>query len=100
MNDEGVGVQPMLARVSMNFTFIGGGSLDGPIRRLQNAMSFNFYSNSELYDNRADRVEYDYDMELEMGGGGKGQLDTEASKFNNVGNYTNGELYYKGEQII
>ena len=98
MNDEGVGVQPMLARVSMNFTFIGGGSLDGPIRRLQNAMSFNFYSNSELYDNRADRVEYDYDMELEMGAVKKGEI--KSGDFHNVENYTDGDLYYKGEQVI
>lgn len=87
LNDEGVGVQPMLAQVSLNFTFIGGGSLDGPVRRLQNAMSFNYYSNSELYDNRADRAVYDYDRTLTMGGGGKGNLNLNDSKFRSVEMY-------------
>ena len=58
LNPEGAGVQPMLCRVNMNFNFIGGGDMAGPIRRLQNAMSFNYYANTRLYDNRADRVRY------------------------------------------
>ena len=87
LNDEGVGVQPMLAQVSLNFTFIGGGSLDGPVRRLQNAMAFNYYANTELYDNRADRVVYDYDINLTMGGAGKGQMNLDESKFHSVEMY-------------
>jgi hypothetical protein len=87
LNDEGVGVQPMLAQVSLNFTFIGGGSLDGPVRRLQNAMSFAYYSNTELYDNRADRAVYDYDINLTMGGAGKGQMNLDESKFHSVEMY-------------
>lgn len=87
LNDEGVGVQPMLAQISMNFTFIGGGSLDGPVRRLQNAWTSNFYSNSELYDNRADRITYNYDRGLTMGGAGKGNVDTANSY------YYSGEMY-------
>ena len=31
--------------------------MTGPVRRLQNAMSFNYYANTRLYDNRADRIE-------------------------------------------
>lgn len=54
---EGIGVQPLIANVSISFKFIGGGDLTGPVRRLQNAMSFNYYSNARLYDNRADRIE-------------------------------------------
>lgn len=87
LNDEGVGVQPMLAQVSLNFTFIGGGSLDGPVRRLQNAMAFNYYANTELYDNRADRAVYDYDINLTMGGAGKGQMNLDESKFHSVEMY-------------
>lgn len=87
LNDEGVGVQPMLAQVSLDFTFIGGGSLDGPVRRLQNAMSFSYYANTELYDNRSDRPEYDYDRSLTMGGGGKGNMVLDKSSFNNVAIY-------------
>lgn len=57
LNVEGAGVQPLIANVNLSFTFIGGGDLTGPIRRLQNACSFNFYSGTRLYDNRADRAE-------------------------------------------
>ena len=60
LNPEGNGVQPMLAQININFKFIGGGDLGGPIRRLQNAMTFNYYANSRLHDNRADRIEYNW----------------------------------------
>ena len=57
LNNEGVGVVPLIANVSITFNFIGGGDLTGPVRRLQNAMAFNYYANGRLYDNRADRIE-------------------------------------------
>ena len=57
LNNEGVGVIPLIANVTITFNFIGGGDLTGPVRRLQNAMAFNYYANGRLYDNRADRVE-------------------------------------------
>lgn len=50
MNPEGVGVQPMIAKVDLNFSIIGGASLDGPIRQLQNAVSFNFFANTSVYN--------------------------------------------------
>lgn len=56
LNPEGVGVQPMIANVSINFSFIGGSSLNGPINKLQNALSYNFFANTEVYDSRADRI--------------------------------------------
>lgn len=59
LNPEGIGVMPMFAKVSINFTFIGGSDLAGPIARLQNAVSFNYYANTSVYDNRAEVVEYD-----------------------------------------
>lgn len=74
LNPEGAGVQPMLCRVSINFTFIGGGDMAGPIRRLQNAMSFNYYANARLYDNRADRVKYNGDDIVE------GAIDWDVSR--------------------
>ena len=61
LNPEGTGVQPMLAQINISFKFIGGGDLGGPIRRLQNAMTFNYYANSRLHDNRADRISYKWD---------------------------------------
>jgi hypothetical protein len=59
LNPEGIGVMPMFAKVNIDFNFIGGSDLAGPIARLQNAVSFNYYANTSVYDNRAERVEYD-----------------------------------------
>jgi len=59
LNPEGIGVQPMIVNVDMSFKFIGGSSLAGPIARLQNAVSFNFFANTEVYDKRADKIEID-----------------------------------------
>lgn len=58
MNPEGIGMQPMFARISLNFTFLGGSDIEGPIARLQNAISFNFYANQSIYDDRADKTTY------------------------------------------
>lgn len=59
MNPEGIGVQPMLAKVSLNFKFLGGSDLCAPVSRLQNALSFNYYANQSVYDNRSDKGKYD-----------------------------------------
>lgn len=61
LNPEGIGVMPMMANVKINFVFIGGSDLAGPISRLQNAVSFNYYANTGVYDNRAEMVEYSGD---------------------------------------
>jgi outer membrane protein OmpA-like peptidoglycan-associated protein len=53
MNPEGIGIQPMIASVSMNFNIIGGMGLKEPVERLQNALSFNYYANTEIYDERS-----------------------------------------------
>jgi hypothetical protein len=49
LNPEGIGVQPMIAKIDLNFKFIGGSSLKGPITQLQNAVSYNFFANTALY---------------------------------------------------
>jgi hypothetical protein len=54
LNPEGIGVQPMIANVNMSFKFIGGSTLLGPINKLQNALSFNYFANTHVYDVRAD----------------------------------------------
>ena len=54
LNPEGAGVQPMIVNVNMNFAFIGGSSLDGPISKLQNALSANYFANTGLFDVNAD----------------------------------------------
>jgi len=53
MNPEGIGVQPMFAKVSLSFKMIGGMGLKEPVDQLQNALSFNYYGNTEIYDERA-----------------------------------------------
>jgi len=56
LNPEGVGVQPMIANVTLSFKMLGGSSLLGPINKLQNALSFNYYANTQVYDTRADYI--------------------------------------------
>ena len=56
LNPEGVGVQPMMAKVNLGITILGGQSLEGPISKLQNAVTFNHYANAGVYDDRADRA--------------------------------------------
>lgn len=73
LNTEGNGVQPMLCNVNISFKFIGGGDITGPVRRLQNAMSFNYYANTSFYDNRADRPEYEENLAT-MGGAGHNEM--------------------------
>jgi len=56
LNPEGIGVQPMIATVDLSFKMIGGQSLRAPINKLQNAVSFNFFGNTQVYDVRADKL--------------------------------------------
>jgi hypothetical protein len=73
LNPEGVGVQPMIANVTISFAFIGGSSLEGPINKLQNAVSYNFFANTEIYDARADRIKIGgKDKNLQSNDQGKG----------------------------
>jgi len=69
LNPEGIGVQPMIAKITLSFDFIGGQGLAGPIKQLQNALSFNYYGNTEIYDERSistDNKEIsDRDLQLE-----------------------------------
>lgn len=88
LNEEGIGVIPLIANVSMSFKFIGGGDLGGPVRRLQNAMSFNYYANGRLYDNRSDRMVYNWDDKT-CGALKGNELDTDRSYFYAAQNYKN-----------
>lgn len=65
LNQEGIGVQPMIANITMQFHFIGGSDLAGPINRLQNALSFNYYANTGVYDNRSEEIKYNEQGEPE-----------------------------------
>jgi hypothetical protein len=64
LNPEGVGVQPMIANISLGIKLIGGQSIKGPINRLQNALSFNFYSNTEFYDLRSDYISTENEVKI------------------------------------
>ena len=57
LNPEGIGVQPMIANIQLGFNFIGGEGLKEPIDKLQNALTFNYYANTEIYDDRADATD-------------------------------------------
>lgn len=57
MNPEGIGLQPMMAEITLSMKIIGGMSLQEPLSRLQNALDFNFYANTEIYDPGARRGE-------------------------------------------
>ena len=57
MNPEGIGFQPMLVNVTLSFNFVGGMGLKNPIDTLQNALTFNYYANTEMYDERAEATE-------------------------------------------
>jgi len=49
-NPEGFGMQPMIAKVTLQLKVLGGQSLKGPIDALQNAVTFNYYANSNYTD--------------------------------------------------
>lgn len=87
LNTEGNGVQPMLCKVSISFKFIGGGDITGPVQRLQNAMSFNYYANASFYDNRADRVTYQPTNWKTMGGAGNDDINLAQSYTFTAKNY-------------
>ena len=63
MNRDGIGIQPMIATISLGIDLIGGQHLDGPINKLQNALSFEFYANTHLYDPRSFRPETDIETQ-------------------------------------
>ena len=72
LNPEGIGVQPMIADVNLSFFFIGGHGLKEPVAQLQNALSFNYYANTEMYDERSvateDQSEIDREIIEALGG--------------------------------
>ena len=57
MNPEGIGFQPMMVDVTLSFNVVGGMGLKDPVDTLQNALSFNYYANTEMYDERAEATE-------------------------------------------
>lgn len=54
LNPEGIGVQPMMAKIQLGIYIIGGQSLSGPVLELCNAVSHNFYANTGVYASSSD----------------------------------------------
>ena len=54
LNPEGIGIQPTMANITLGIKFLGGSDISGPIARLQDAVSYNFFANTSVYDRRAD----------------------------------------------
>jgi hypothetical protein len=54
INPEGIGIQPMIANVTLSFKFVGGSGLKESVDKLQNSLTFNYYANTEIWDDRAD----------------------------------------------
>lgn len=88
LNPEGIGVQPMYAKISLQITILGGQSLDGPINRLQNAVTFNYYANTGVYDNRSDRVSY----------GGENTNTENTNDLNNKSKEESGDKYMNNSE--
>lgn len=57
--ESGVGVEPMFAKITLELNIIGGQSMSGALSRLQTALSYNFYANTEMYDPRSDSIIFD-----------------------------------------
>lgn len=91
LNPEGVGVQPMICNVDMSFNFIGGSSLQGPINKLQNAVSFNYFANTEIYDLRSDTIVIK---------DGKGEIVNGVTSFITEYDVTDVETQGKGKEFV
>ena len=79
LNPEGIGIQPMIATVSMNFKYIGGQGLEKPVSELQNALSNNFFANTELYNNKSVKTTTDKEKSLTDEQEIIAELETEAA---------------------
>ena len=103
LNPEGAGVQPMMAKISMGITILGGQSLEGPVSRLQNAVTFNYYANAGVYDDRADRAKpaYGYDA-IEWTENGENKKGNKRIFYDTVeaaeSNIRNGEIKVKNAE--
>jgi hypothetical protein len=62
MNPEGMGMQPMIAKVSMDLSVIGAMALEWPVNKILTANDFNFVANSDFYDQDGyyPKERYDY----------------------------------------
>ena len=97
MNPEGIGVQPMIVDVSLGFNIIGGMGLKEPVDQLQNALSFNYYANTEIYDERATATEETLSLDKKVfdsivANAGNGKNETVDNQQQNKGGNPIGEI--------
>jgi hypothetical protein len=90
INPEGIGVQPMIANVTLGFNMLGGAGLKEPVDKLQNALSFNYYANTEMYDERADATDIESSQALDADFIKNFQNN---ETLNNLGDVNNGSAY-------
>jgi hypothetical protein len=99
LNPEGIGIQPMCVNVTLKVKFMGGQDITGAIARLQNAVSFNYYANTSVYDDRSDgnkvneetgNIEIDFSRQRGMVYTG-GTRDTSTSENTTVTKIIDGE---------
>tara|TARA_R110002110_G_scaffold83761_8_gene217455 strand:- start:686 stop:3688 length:3003 start_codon:yes stop_codon:yes gene_type:complete len=104
LNPEGIGVQPMIATVQMNFKYIGGQGLKEPVSQLQNALSSNYFANTEVFDPSSLRtdVEEQFDPQamLTLLGVNSANNNTGngTNNANNAGNSTAGNTEFNAAQ--
>ena len=98
LNPEGIGVQPMIVDVSLSFNIIGGMGLKEPVDQLQNALSFNYYANTEIYDERATYTDLSFEaldkkvFDAIVANSGNGKNETVDNKQETNGGITIGEI--------
>jgi hypothetical protein len=90
INPEGIGVQPMIANISLGFNMLGGAGLKEPVDKLQNALTFNYYANTEMYDERADATDIESAQALDADFIKNFQNN---ETLNNLGDVNNGSPY-------
>ena len=106
LNPEGIGVQPMIATVQMNFKYIGGQGLKEPVSQLQNALSSNYFANTEMYDPSSLRTDVKPQLSDEQmlmllnTNAANNSTGTGTNNANNAGNNTAGNSEFNAQQYM
>jgi outer membrane protein OmpA-like peptidoglycan-associated protein len=99
INPEGIGLQPMIVKVELSFKFVGGHGLTSAIDRLQNALSYNFYANTEVYEQRSDVTDRSLDkMDTDLYNFYKAKDNPIINPIDNPVQYTNS--FYKPIGVV
>jgi hypothetical protein len=81
MNPEGMGMQPMLAKVTMDLSVIGAMALEWPVNKVLTANDFNFVANGDFHDKNGyypkDRYDYQNAVKPSVKARTEGKLEPE-----------------------